>query len=162
MYVIFTGNSNKTPLQVMTSQTAVVASAHPLLASAYPLLGAHWVWSQEERCMMMMIILWNGTPCSLGESGRATKSRFGPQWTNFFRTRLSRVGRLKFIDAKLETLTLSCRVMWTWFESVNLYRCQIMILASTTKAYTTQSGLGPLSEPLDPLICIDLGPGHWQ
>jgi hypothetical protein len=152
MYVIFTGNSDKTPLPVMMKQTAIMASAHRLLASAYPLLGAHWVWSQEERCMMM-IILWNGMPCSLGESGRATKSRPPPR---------RRVGWLKFIDAKLERLMLSCSVMWTWFESVNLYRCQIMILARTTKAYITQSGLGPLSEPLDPLICIVLGPGRWQ
>jgi hypothetical protein len=42
MYVIFIGNSDKMPLQVMTSQTVVVASAC-LLASAYSLLGAHWV-----------------------------------------------------------------------------------------------------------------------
>jgi hypothetical protein len=74
----------------------------------------------------------------------------------------SRVDWLQFIDAKLERLTLSCRVTWTWSESVSLYGCQIVILARTTKTYTTQSGLGALSEPPDVLICTALGPGHWH
>jgi hypothetical protein len=72
----------------------------------------------------------------------------------------SRVGWLKFIDAKLDRLTLSCRVTWTCSESVNLCRHQIMILVRTTKMYTTQSGLGPLSEPPHPLMYTGLGPGR--
>jgi hypothetical protein len=69
MYIIFTGNRDKVPFQVMTNQTVVVASAH--------LLGAHWDRSWEERCLRM-ITLWNLVPCSLGEGGRATESSFGP------------------------------------------------------------------------------------
>jgi hypothetical protein len=46
-------------------------------------------------------------------------------------------------------------------ESVNLYRCQMMTVARTTRTYTTQLGFETLSEPPDPLICTGLGPGHW-
>jgi hypothetical protein len=72
------------------------------------------------------------------------------------------VGWQKFIGIKLQRLTLTCRVTWTWSESISSYTHQIMILVRTTKTYTTQSGLGPLSEPPDPLMYTGLGPGRWH
>jgi hypothetical protein len=47
------------PLKVTKNETAVIALARRLL-------GALWDWSQEERCMNM-IILQHGMTCSLAE-----------------------------------------------------------------------------------------------
>jgi hypothetical protein len=49
MYSIFTGSSDRLPFQVMTNETAFVASAHPVR-------GAHWDWSREETCMKMIML----------------------------------------------------------------------------------------------------------
>jgi hypothetical protein len=59
MYSIFTGSSDRMPFQVITNETAFVASAHPLL-------GAHWDLSWEETCMKM-IMLCNVTLCGPAE-----------------------------------------------------------------------------------------------
>jgi hypothetical protein len=59
MYIIFTGNSSRLPFQVMTNQTAVVASAHLLL-------GAQWGRTQEEK-WTKIITVQNVTPCSVAE-----------------------------------------------------------------------------------------------
>jgi hypothetical protein len=58
-HCIFTGSSDRMPFQVMTNETAFVASAHPHL-------GAHWDWSGEETCMKM-ITLCTVMPCGLAE-----------------------------------------------------------------------------------------------
>jgi hypothetical protein len=49
MCSIFTGSSDRMLFQVMSSESAFVASAHPLL-------GAQWDWSQEERSMKMVTL----------------------------------------------------------------------------------------------------------
>jgi hypothetical protein len=50
MYSIFTGSSDRMPLQMMMkNETVFVASAHPLV-------GAHWDWSWEEIFMKMIIL----------------------------------------------------------------------------------------------------------
>jgi hypothetical protein len=54
---------------------------------------------------------------------------------------------------KSEWLTVSCRETWAWFERVNLYNLQIMILLRSTKLYVPWLGptylylLSPFSPP---------------
>jgi hypothetical protein len=53
-------------------------------------------------------------------------------------------GSAKNIYIKSERLTLRCRGTRVWYERVNLYSLQIMILLRKAKTYATYSGYGNL------------------